>query len=525
MNKLLRILQIYRVLMRYGLDRLLKSIPQVRGIMFLVWLMPWMFLHKKRHQGTEAQRIGEALVALGPIFVKFGQMLSTRRDLLSDELAYELAKLQDCVPPFSIDHVHEILLESYGKPVHDIFSEFDDVPLASASIAQVHVAKLKEGQEVVVKVLRPDVEKCIRMDVALMRMMANMAERHSLVARRLHLVDVVEEYEKTIINELDLVREAGNCSQLRRNFEGSEMLYIPEIFWPYATEKAIVMERIYGIPVTDVDALNEEGVNMRLLAERGVDIFFSQVFRDNFFHADMHPGNIFVRPGCPNSPQYMCVDFGIVGSLSLMDKRYLAENLLAFFHRDYHRVAQLHIESGWLHAGTRVDEFEAAVRSACEPIFARPLAEISFGILLLRLFKISQRYGYEVQPQLMLLQKTLLNIEGLGRQLYPQLDLWQTAQPFLEMWMKEQVGPADIMNNIRATAPAWMGDIPEIPMVLKRLVTQLADGKLKVELQSGGGEQLQYQLQKQQKCSSRLTVVTILILAVLVYMSVKIAHP
>lgn len=524
MNKLLRIVQIHRVLVRHGLDRLLTSIPQARGITLLLWLTPWVFLHPKRNQGSEAQRIREALVELGPIFVKFGQMLSTRRDLLSDDVADELAKLQDRVPPFSVQHVHDILLKAYGEPAHEIFAEFDDMPLASASIAQVHVATLKEGQDVVVKVLRPDVEKRIRTDVAVMQMMANAAERYSSEARRLHVVDVVKEYEKTIIDELDLVREAGNGSQLRRNFEDSEVLYIPEIYWPYATEKAIVMERIHGIPVTDVDTLNAEGVNLRLLAERGVEIFFSQVFRDNFFHADMHPGNIFVRPGRPNSPQYMCVDFGIVGSLSPADKRYLAENLLAFFRRDYYRVAQLHIESGWLHADTRIDEFEAAVRSACEPIFERPLAEISFGTLLLRLFKISQRYGYEVQPQLVLLQKTLLNIEGLGRQLYPQLDLWETAQPFLEKWMKEQVGPVDMLNNLRATAPEWLGDVPEIPAVLKRLVAQISDGKLKVELQPGEMQQFQQQLQQQQKRSSSLTVAAALALAGLAYMLARAAH-
>lgn len=517
MKKLYRILQIHRVLVRHGLDRLLKPIDQARALRLLLWLTPWVFLHPKRNQGTEAERIREALVELGPIFVKFGQMLSTRRDLLPDDVADELAKLQDRVPPFAVARVHQILEEAYGQPASDIFAEFDDTPLASASIAQVHVAKLKEGQDVVVKVLRPDVEQRIRIDVDVMKWMADTAERYSSEARRLHMVDVVKEYEKTIIDELDLVREAGNGSQLRRNFEDSEILYIPEMHWNYATEKAIVMERIHGIPVTDVETLRAEGVNMKLLAERGVEIFFSQMLRDNFFHADMHPGNIFVRPGRPDSPQYMCVDFGIVGSLTPSDKRYLAENLLAFFKRDYRRVAQLHIDSGWLDPSTRVDEFEAAVRSACEPIFEKPLAEISFGTLLLRLFKISQRYGYEVQPQLVLLQKTLLNIEGLGRQLYPQLDLWETAQPFIENWMKEQVGPVDMLNNIRASAPSWLGDVPEIPVVLKRLVTQVTEGQLKVELQPGQLDKLAEQQRQDQRRQGRLWLTAAIAVAGLGY--------
>ncbi len=521
MKKLYRILQIYRILLRHGLDRLLKPIARARGLRLLMWLTPWVFLHPGRHRGTEAERIREALVELGPIFVKFGQILSTRRDLLDDDVADELAKLQDRVPPFAVAEVHKILQQAYGAPATEIFAEFDDTPLASASIAQVHAARLKEGQSVVVKVLRPRVAQHIRIDVDVMLWMAALAERYSGEARRLHVLEVVKEYEKTIIDELDLVREAGNGSQLRRNFADSEILYIPEIYWPYATEQAIVMERIHGIPVTDIEQLRAEGVNMKLLAERGVEIFFSQMLRDNFFHADMHPGNIFVRPGRPASPQYMCVDFGIVGSLTPSDKRYLAENLLAFFKRDYHRVAQLHIDSGWLHPDTRVDEFEAAVRSACEPIFEKPLAEISFGTLLLRLFKISRRYGYEVQPQLVLLQKTLLNIEGLGRQLYPQLDLWQTAHPYIENWMKAQLSPVDMLHNLRDTAPEWLGEVPEIPLVLRRLVKQLADGKLKVDVQSAPLQQIQQQLQREQARSRHLSLAATLSLAGLAWLLAK----
>ncbi|MGM0564655.1 MAG: ubiquinone biosynthesis regulatory protein kinase UbiB [Pseudomonadota bacterium] len=478
MSDLLRLIQIYRVLLRHGLDRLLLHLGRGRVLRMLVWLTPWVLLSSQRRSGSEAERIRAALVDLGPIFVKFGQILSTRRDILPDDVADQLAQLQDRVPPFASERAHREIEAAFGRPASQLFARFEDRPIASASIAQVHGAELADGRQVVVKILRPDVERRIRTDVAVMYRLARLAERFSSEARRLRMVAVVDEYEKTILDELDLVREAANGSQLRRNFEDSEILYIPEMVWSLVSERVIVMERIDGIPVTDMVRLNAEGVDLKLLAERGVEIFFSQVFRDNFFHADMHPGNIFVRPGRPENPQYMAVDFGIIGSLSPADKRYLAENFLAFFRRDYARVAELHVASGWMAPDTRVDEFESAVRSACEPIFERPLAEISFGHLLLRLFRIARRYGYEVQPQLVLLQKTLLNIEGLGRQLYPQLDLWSTAQPFLERWMNEQVGTSDLVNQFREVAPRWLGDLPEAPLALKRMVETLGEGRL-----------------------------------------------
>ncbi|EDY85778.1 2-polyprenylphenol 6-hydroxylase [gamma proteobacterium HTCC5015] len=478
MKDFLRLLQIYRVIVRHGLDRLLSSAGRARWLRSVLIFTPWVWLLPSRYKGSDAERIRAALVDLGPIFVKFGQVLSTRRDILPDEVADQLAQLQDRVPPFSSERAHSEIEQAFGRPASALFARFEDRPLASASIAQVHAAELKDGRQVVVKVLRPEVERRIRTDVAVMYRFARLAERFSSEARRLRMLAVVEEYEKTILDELDLVREAANGSQLRRNFEGSDILYIPQMEWSLTSERVIVMERIDGIPVTDLKRLAAEGVDMKMLAERGVEIFFSQVFRDNFFHADMHPGNIFVRPGRPDSPQYMAVDFGIIGSLSPADKRYLAENFLAFFRRDYLRVAELHVESGWMSPDTRVDEFESAVRSACEPIFEKPLAEISFGNLLLRLFKIARRYGYEVQPQLVLLQKTLLNIEGLGRQLYPQLDLWSTAQPFLERWMNEQVGTTDLLNQFRDVAPRWLGDLPEAPLALKRMVETLGQGRL-----------------------------------------------
>lgn len=482
MKSFIRLFKIYRVLASYGLDRLLKPLTKGSFARHIVWLTPWVLFSPKRTQGTEAQRIRDALIELGPIYVKLGQMLSTRRDILPDDIADELATLQDRVPPFDTAIAHQIIAKAYKKSTQDIFASFDDEPLASASIAQVHAAKLTTGEDVVVKILRPNIDKQIRTDLDVMHKLASIAESYSSEARRLHLMGVIDEYESTIINELDLLREAGNGSELRRNFLNSPLLYVPEMHWDYATENVIVMERIYGIPVTDIQALKDKGVDLKLLAERGVEIFFSQAFRDNFFHADMHPGNIFVNPEHPQDPQYMCVDFGIVASLSEEDKTYIGENLLAFFNRDYHRVAQLHIDSGWLAPNTRVDEFEGAVRSVCEPIFEKPLSEISFGTLLLRLIKISKRYGYEVQPQLVLLQKTLLNIEGLGRQLYPDLDLWATAKPTLSKWMKQRAGITDFIKRIKQDTPHLIGDLPEIPHVLKKIGTQLQRGEFTVNI-------------------------------------------
>jgi ubiquinone biosynthesis protein len=351
--------------------------------------------------------------------------------------------------------------------VGEVLDAFDVVPLASASVAQVHTGRLKDGTQVVVKVLRPGIEKTIRQDIDLLYTIARMAERYWPDARRLRPVDVVREYEKTIFDELDMQREAANASQLRRNWLGSEMLYIPEVYWDWTRSGVLVMERIYGTPVSDVVRLKAQGVSMKLLGERGVEIFFTQVFRDNFFHADMHPGNIFVEP----SGRYIAIDFGIVGTLTSEDQRYLAENLLAFFERDYRRVAELHIESGWIPPGTRVDEFESAIRTVCEPIFEKPLAEISFGHFLVRLFQTARRFDMEVQPQLVLLEKTLLNIEGLGRMLYPELDLWTTAKPYMERWMRDQVGIKGLAKRTRRNLLSIADQIPDLPLVAHRILT------------------------------------------------------
>ncbi|MGD8581348.1 MAG: ubiquinone biosynthesis regulatory protein kinase UbiB, partial [Gammaproteobacteria bacterium] len=424
-----RLLRINFVLMRHGLDDIVFATHLFRPFRFLIYLNPVNWFLRKR--ASRAERVRRSLEDLGPIFIKFGQMLSTRRDLLPDDIADGLERLQDAVPPFPGVKAQQIIEKAFGCPIDQTFDAFEPEPLASASIAQVHAAKLKNGKEVVIKVLRPDVLPIIRRDISLLYIIAELASRYSSQARRLRPIEVVSEYEKTILDELDLLREAANASQLRRNFEGATSLYVPEVYWDYTYKNVLVMERIYGVPIRNIDELKANNTNMERLAELGVEIFFTQVFKHNFFHADMHPGNIFVDIYDPQHPKYVAVDFGIVGTLNTVDKRYLAENFLAFFQRDYHKVARLHVESGWVPAGTRVDEFESAIRSVCEPIFERPLKDISFGQLLLRLFQTARRFNMEVQPQLVLLQKTLLNIEGLGRQLYPDLDLWKTAKPFL----------------------------------------------------------------------------------------------
>jgi len=500
------------VLLRNGLDEIVFATHLFRPLRFLYFLAPWNWI--RRVHAPRGVRIRRALEQLGPIFVKFGQILSTRRDLLPDDIAEELALLQDRVQPFPGAQARAMIEKAYGQPIAQIFAEFDETPLASASIAQVHAATLPDGTEVVVKVARPNIHRAIRNDVSLLYYIAGLAERYWKEGRRLRPVEVIHEFETTILDELDLLREAANASQLRRNFIDSNMLYVPEVYWPQCRREVMVMERIHGAAISDIAKLRSQGIDLKMLAERGVEIFFTQVFRHNFFHADMHPGNIFVGP----EGRYLAVDFGIMGTLSPSDQRYLAENFLAFFRRDYRRVAELHVESEWVPANTRVDEFESAIRTVCEPIFERPLRDISFGHLLLRLFQTARRFNMEVQPQLVLLQKTLLNIEGLGRQLYPDLDLWQTAKPFLERWMSEQVGPRAFLHNLRTSLPIWTETLPEIPQLLHKTLEQAVSGKLRIEWHSEELRQMRIEL----RSANRRTVAAIigagsLVAAALVY--------
>ena len=419
---------------------------------------------------SKAVRLRLALEQLGPIFIKFGQMLSTRKDLLDDELAEELAKLQDDVPPFPNAEAITLIEKDLKQSVHEVFDNFEENPLASASIAQIHAATLKSGQEVVIKVVRPNIEKIIHKDIGLLYLIAKAIYRLHPEGKRLRPLELVEDYQHTILDELDLQREAANTSQLRRNFIDSGLLYVPEVYWDYCSKNVLVMERIHGIPCTDIDALRAQDTNMRILAERGVEIFFTQVFRDSFFHADMHPGNIFVSCEDPQNPQYIGIDCAIIGSLSEFDQYYLARNLLAIFQRDYRLVAELHVECGWVPPHTRANDFESAIRAVCEPIFEKPLSEISFGQLLLYLFQTARRFEMEVQPSLILLQKTLLNVEGLGRQLYPELDLWTTAQPFLENWLRERYSLKSVLKQLERHAPGWLEQLPHIPdLVYERL--------------------------------------------------------
>jgi len=478
-GQFIRMLYINWALMRHGLDDIIFTTHLFRPFRFLMYIFPWNWFRGKRK--PRAVRMREALQDLGPIFIKFGQMLSTRRDLLADDIADELQQLQDNVPAFPGKNAVAIIEKAFGETVGELFESFEEQPLASASIAQVHSAVLKTGENVVVKVLRPDVLPVIKRDISLLYIIAELAAKYSSQLRRLRPVEVIEEYEKTILDELDLLREAANASQLRRNFEGTNDLYVPEIHWDFVRKNVLVMERIYGTPIRDTKALIEQGTDMERLAAMGVEIFFTQVFTHNFFHADMHPGNIFVDTDNPKSPKYIAVDFGIMGTLSQTDKRYLAENFLAFFQRDYFKVAKLHVESGWVPSHTRVDEFESAIRSVCEPIFEKPLKEISFGQLLLRLFQTARRFNMEVQPQLVLLQKTLLNIEGLGRQLYPDLDLWKTAKPFLENWMQEQVGPRALFRNLKDDLPYMIEKMPEMPGLIYKSLKTYSDGEYQLK--------------------------------------------
>ena len=467
-KNILRLITIQRILVGYRLDELLDKVPVLKSFKYFFILLP----RKISKNSSLGERIRRALEELGPIFVKFGQVVSTRRDLLPEEIANELAKLQDQVTPFSKSQALEILNTAYDKSIDQIFKKIDDEPLAAASIAQVHSAKLSDGKDVIIKILRPNIQVQIEKDISALYIIARSLENFWSESEQVKPTEIVKEYEKTIINELNLKREAANAARLKKNFSKSEMLYVPEIYWDYCRTNILVQERIYGTPIRDIDTLKKQKTNIKALAENGVEIFFTQVFRHNFFHADMHPGNIFVQIEDPDSPKYAAVDFGIIGTLTKDDQYYLAENFLAFFEGDYNKIAQLHIDSGWVPSETRVDEFEIAIRTVCEPIFNKPLSDISFANVLISLFNTARQFNMEVQPQLILLQKTLFNIEGLGRQLYPELDLWKTAYPVLKEWMNEQIGFKSVASDFKKNLPLFRQTARDIPKIIKRFSSQ-----------------------------------------------------
>ncbi len=489
LRNLFRLIQINHVLAKHRLDEIIQATHLLRPLQLLGYLSPYRWTHKT--DLALGERIRLAMQDLGPIFVKFGQILSTRRDLLPDDIANSLAKLQDQVAPFPNEVALALIQQAYGKqPLDEIFLHIEEQPLASASIAQVHAAQLIDGTNVIIKIVRPNIRQQIQHDVELLHLIAGLAERYWSEGKRLRPVEVVNELEKNLYDELDMMREAASASQLRRNFESTKLLYVPEVNWQLTKPNLLVQERIYGVPIGNITELQNHNINLEKLAEKGVEIFFTQAFKHGFFHADMHPGNILVDVSNPEEPRYIAIDFGIMGTLAPDDQRYLADNFLAFFNHDYRRVAELHIQSGWVPADTRVEEFEAAIRSVCEPIFARPLKEISFGQLLLRLFQTARRFNMEVQPQLVLLQKTLLNIEGLGRQLYPDLDLWKTAKPILEQWMQEKMGWRAAIKTLQQEVPHWAESLPALPRMLHELAHQAQDGKLKMQLSSSDLKQL-----------------------------------
>ena len=466
-----RLVQIERALVRHGLADFVRETHLYRPLRFLFLASPWTWFQSSS-EGSRGARLRLALEELGPVFVKFGQAISTRRDLLPPDIADELVKLQDAVPPFPGETARQLIATALGRPLHEDFAEFDTGPLAAASIAQVHAAKLHDGSEVIVKVLRPGMREVITRDIEVLHALARLADRYSTEGRRLRPVEVVKEYEKTILDELDLMREAANATQLKRNFAGNPMLHVPAVHFDLCRTNVMVMERIRGIPIGDVARLRALGTDMRKLSENGVAIFFTQVFRHNFFHADMHPGNIFVLADDPKNPRYAAVDFGIVGTLDPRDRNYLAENFLAVFNRDYRRVALLHVESGWVPHDVRVDEMESAIRTICEPIFEKPLKDISFGVVLLRLFEALRRFDGRIQPQLILLQKTLFNIEGLGRQLYPELDIWKTANPILAEWARETRHPLAVARRMWKRLPELLDVVENLPTALRYAVQQ-----------------------------------------------------
>ncbi len=506
----LRFGRIARVLLQQRLDTFIPH--ELLPLPARALLAPLAVLPAPR--APRGERLRLALEALGPVFVKFGQMLSTRRDLMPPDIAAELTKLQDQVPPFCGDEATRLVVEALGQPIEAVFAAFDSTPLASASVAQVHPAVLKDGRRVVVKVIRPGIERVIRQDIAVLKLLADALHRFVPDGRRLRPREVVEDYEHTVLDELDLQREAANAAQLRRNFIDTDLVYVPEVHWDYTRRNVMVVERIDGIPVTDLEALRAQGTDMKRLAERGVEIFFTQVFRDNFFHADMHPGNIFVARCSPQQPTYIAVDCAIIGSLSEQDQYYLARNLLSIFRGDYHEVAALHVECGWVPPETRVHEFEATLRTVCEPVFQKPLAEISFAQMLLKLFETARRFDMQVQPSLVLLQKTLFNIEGLGRQLYPELNLWETAQPYLENWVKERYSPSGMFQRVKRHVPPILEQLPTLP---ERLLAALdaAERLRQLELRQAGAQQQEHQARQGERRKRRLAGAAAILGAVL----------
>ena len=493
-----RLLHIHRVLVKHGLDEFVRG-TRFAGPLRLAYLASPAAWFQVKHRGSRGERLRLALQELGPIFMKFGQALSTRRDLLSPDIADELAKLQDRVPAFPAQQAINLIEQALGQPVTTVFAKFDSEPLAAATIAQVHTAQLKDGSDVVVKVVRPGIRGLIERDIEVLYALAELAIKYWSVGHKLKPIEIVREYHKTIIDELDLMREAANASQLRHNFQGSTLLYAPKVYFNLCRSNVMVMERVRGVQIGNMDELRRRGTNFQRLAESGVEIFFTQVFRHNFFHADMHPGNIFVITDDPQNPVYAAVDFGIVGTLDPRDQHYLAENFLAFFNHDFRRVAQLHIDSGWLPAGTRVDEVESAVRTVCEPIFNKPLKEISFGQVLIRLFEAAQRFDMEVQPQLILLQKTLLQIEGLGRELYPDLDLWKTAKPILQDWMRTRMSPLSVLREWKKQLPDIGEAIRTVPTLVQQALMQSAEGRYRLPVKSEGVDELRKELQASAK--------------------------
>lgn len=504
MRNLIRLIQINFTLARFGLDEIVLSMHFFRPLYLLGLINPFNWF--RDNDLSQAERLRLCIESLGPIFIKFGQMLATRRDLFGDEIADELEKLLDRVPPFPWPQARDIVEQQLGMPLEQAFKHFDENEIASASIAQVYAAILSDGQDVVVKIVRPGIEQAIRRDIEVLELLAKMADRYWDEARRVKPLQIVREFETTIMNELDLVREAANASELRRNFEDSPDLYVPFVHWDYCRPQVMVMERINGIPVTDIKQLQAHEINFEILSRKGVEIFFTQVFRHNYFHADMHAGNIFVAGETPDDPKYIAVDFGIMGSLSRGDQRYLAENFAAFFNRDYRRVAELHVDSGWVDRDTRIDEFEASIRSVCEPMFQRPLSEISFGQLLLRLFQTARHFNMEIQPQLLLLEKTFLHIEGIGRQLYPQLDLWDTAKPFIEGWLSEQLGVRALVKGMKKNLPYIAEHLPDLPQLAFKALDRIANDDLRLTLESRQINELKREIRRANQRSIRAII-------------------